>query len=80
MTHPKNGTKLYSLEAVSEAFDIPVYVLKRAANTNCIGIRNGVTMDEIRIIITRAKARMRKEEVSPNDVLEIVNAFKDIVF
>ncbi len=80
MTKAKDGRKLYSLEAVSEAFDIDLPLLKRMANAHRISIKNGVTMNEIEIIVKRAKAEMRRNDVDPKDVLEIVNAFKDVEF
>lgn len=80
MTREKNCGKRYSLEAVSEAFDIDIALLKRKANTQRVSIMHGVTMEEIAIIVKSAKASMRKNEVDPKDVLEIVNAFKDIDF
>ena len=80
MTQEKNKGKLYSLEAVSEAFSLDLPLLKRMANAHRISIKNGVTMEEIGIIVKRAKANMRKNDVDPKDVLEIVNTFKDVEF
>ena len=80
MTREKNKGKRYSLESVSEAFNLDLPLLKRKANSQRISIMHGVTMEEIAIIVKSAKSSMRKNDVDPKDVLEIVNAFKDIDF